>query len=139
MIKVRQGVFETNSSSTHSIIIIEDDDFQAWKKGEKFFIEDTGKFVDKKEAEKIKKEIRFDCLMYNISNNKDRNIEAIEEDRLIEELDESLEEDGDYILYLPMSYDKFCNIDRDLEQDYNTYTTKNGEKIHILCSYGNNY
>lgn len=139
MIKVRQGVFETNSSSTHSIIIVEDDDFQAWKKGEKFFIEDTGKFVDKKEAEKIKKEIRFDCLMYNISNNKDRIIEAIEEDRLIEELDDSIEEDGDYIFYLPMSYDKFCNIDRDLEQDYHTYTTKNGEKIHILCSYGNNY
>ena len=139
MIKVRQGVFETNSSSTHSIIIVEDDDFQAWKRGEKFFIEDTGKFVDKEEAERIKNEIRFDCLMYNISNNKDRIIEAIEEDRLIEELDESIEEDGDYIFYLPMNYDKFCNIDRDLEQDHNTYTTKNGDKIHILCSYGNNY
>ena len=40
---------------------------------------------------------------------------------------------------LEKRHNKFCNIDRDLEQDHNTYTTKNGNKIHILCSYGNNY
>lgn len=139
MIKVRQGVFETNSSSTHSIIIVEDDDYQAWKRGEKFFIEDTGKFVDKEEAEKIKNEIRFHYLKECIKNEEEKNriIEAIQEDRLIEELDEIVKEED---LIFPMNYDEFCNMENEYEeQDYNTYITKNGDKVHIFCSYGNNY
>lgn len=138
MIKVRQGVFETNSSSTHSIIIVEDDDYQTWEKGEKFFIEATGKFVDKEEAEKLKNEIRFDYLKDCIKNEQEkiRIIEAIQKNRLIEEIDEMIEEDGYYAPDLPISYNEFCNEKGEFEeQDYNTYITKNGDKIHIFCSY----
>jgi len=31
---IRRGVFETNSSSTHSICIVPAEDFEAWKRGE---------------------------------------------------------------------------------------------------------
>lgn len=34
MLQVRQGVFETNSSSTHSITIVPQSDFDKWKNGE---------------------------------------------------------------------------------------------------------
>ena len=34
MIQIRQGVFETNSSSTHSITITSESDFDKWKNGE---------------------------------------------------------------------------------------------------------
>ena len=34
MLQVRQGVFETNSSSTHSITIVSQSDFDKWKNGE---------------------------------------------------------------------------------------------------------
>lgn len=34
MLQVRQGVFETNSSSTHSITIASQSDFDKWKNGE---------------------------------------------------------------------------------------------------------
>lgn len=34
MLQVRQGVFETNSSSTHSITITSQSDFDKWKNGE---------------------------------------------------------------------------------------------------------
>ena len=37
MIQIRNGVFETNSSSTHSITICSQDDFDKWKKGELLF------------------------------------------------------------------------------------------------------
>lgn len=32
-IQVRKGVFETNSSSTHSLIIASDDEYTGWKNG----------------------------------------------------------------------------------------------------------
>ena len=34
MIQIRQGVFETNSSSTHSITIASESDFDKWKNGD---------------------------------------------------------------------------------------------------------
>lgn len=37
MIQVRRGVFETNSSSTHSITIASLFDFDRWKQGEVYF------------------------------------------------------------------------------------------------------
>ena len=33
MIQIRNNIFETNSSSVHSITICTEEDFQQWKKG----------------------------------------------------------------------------------------------------------
>ena len=57
--QIRYGVFESNSSSQHSIAICSEKEFNAWKKGEVLFDEYDEKFVhinklsekDKKEAE----------------------------------------------------------------------------------------
>lgn len=45
-IQIRRGVFETNSSSTHSLVITTQDDFAKWTNGEVYLDRDTGKFVD---------------------------------------------------------------------------------------------
>lgn len=45
MIKVRAGTFETNSSSTHSIVICSKKQFDEWKAGKCFFNVNTEKFV----------------------------------------------------------------------------------------------
>ena len=37
MLQIRQGLFETNSSSTHSITICTDSEFETWKNGELIF------------------------------------------------------------------------------------------------------
>ncbi len=37
MKKVRSGIFETNSSSTHSLTIVSKEDFEKWKRGELVF------------------------------------------------------------------------------------------------------
>ena len=34
MIQIRHGVFETNSSSTHSMVVCSDEDLQKWMNGE---------------------------------------------------------------------------------------------------------
>ena len=37
--QVRQGVFETNSSPTHTLTICSKDDFDKWKHGEVFWLD----------------------------------------------------------------------------------------------------
>ena len=57
--QIRRGVFETNSSSTHSLTMCSDDVFEAWKRGEVLFKRWEEKFVkptqlsdqDKRDAE----------------------------------------------------------------------------------------
>lgn len=57
--QVRRGAFETNSSSTHSLTMCSEDEFEAWKRGEVLFKRWEEKFVkptqlsdqDKRDAE----------------------------------------------------------------------------------------
>lgn len=56
MIQIRQNIFETNSSSVHSITLCSEDEFQKWKNGEIFFDRCEEKFLTLKEAEEVKKE-----------------------------------------------------------------------------------
>lgn len=57
--QIRRGVFETNSSSTHSLTMCSEDEFEAWKRGEVLFKRWEEKFVkptqlsdqDKRDAE----------------------------------------------------------------------------------------
>ena len=37
--QIRRNIFETNSSSTHSLIICSEEEFKAWEKGEIYFDE----------------------------------------------------------------------------------------------------
>lgn len=45
MVKIRRGTFETNSSSTHSIVICSKSQFDDWKAGKCFFNTDDEIFV----------------------------------------------------------------------------------------------
>lgn len=45
MISIREGTFETNSSSTHSLTICSSDEYKAWEKGETIFNENEETFV----------------------------------------------------------------------------------------------
>lgn len=46
MISVRQSVFETNSSSTHSVTICNESDYERWKRGEILFAPYENRFVE---------------------------------------------------------------------------------------------
>ena len=43
--QIRRNVFETNSSSTHSLTMCSEEEFEQWKKGEVLFDEDDETFV----------------------------------------------------------------------------------------------
>lgn len=51
-IKVRRGVFETNSSSVHSLAMCTDDDYYKWKRGEILYDKWESKLVTLEEAKK---------------------------------------------------------------------------------------
>ena len=74
---IREGVFETNSSSTHSLVMMEESEFKKWKDGKLFYNEDNyipqanrkldkeldalykdhSEFYTKKEIEDLKKQL----------------------------------------------------------------------------------
>ena len=51
-IKIRRGVFETNSSSVHSLVMCTDDDYNKWKAGEILYDKWESKLVTLEEAKK---------------------------------------------------------------------------------------
>ena len=51
MLQIRRNVFETNSSSTHSITICTEDEYEMWKRGEIYWYRWGENFVSKEEVE----------------------------------------------------------------------------------------
>ena len=47
MINVREGCFETNSSSTHNMVVVEDSQLEKWKNGDLFYVDNSNDFVGK--------------------------------------------------------------------------------------------
>lgn len=115
----RNGMFETNSSSTHSMIIGMEDDFKKWERGETLWYRRYGRqtgFYTKEEALSI---VKSDPC-YN-----HYDFDTMSE----EELSEWLYDCGF------LDYDRFSDNEY-LETDYNTFTTPKGETICMVCEYG---
>jgi len=113
---IRRGVFETNSSSTHSITMCSKEDYDKWEKGEVFLDRNwraEKKFISREEAiQKLKDSEYYKDLDYN---NEDEVNEALREEDL----------------YTSENY-----FDGDLESFESTYTTKSGETIVAFGKYG---
>ena len=110
---IRKGVFETNSSSTHSICICTDEELKAWQDDEIRYDSWKEEFISTQEI---------------INSVKEENPELTDS-----EIEEFME---DNISEFPKSYGNWGD---EYEIDHNTYTTKSGDKINILCYYGYNY
>lgn len=90
MRQIRLGIFETNSSSTHSIVICTDEEFEKWKNGE---------------------------LVYDGDKS----------------LIPSTEDNPEYGDSYGNNYDEFGEY---AEVCHTEYTTESGDKINIICRYG---
>ena len=131
-IQIRQGVFETNSSSTHSITMCESSSFKKWMDGElyiNFNKEGDEQFLLTDVAKKWNKDF--------ILNNHDKitwftkeNYEDYETDELGYVID------CEYARYCYISYNQWCNIYNCYEIYSNDYETKSGDKITAFGYYG---
>lgn len=60
MIQIRRNVFETNSSSTHSLTICSRDEYQDWVDGKCYWSRWSESFVSKEEVEEEFKKSSYD-------------------------------------------------------------------------------
>ena len=115
MIQIRNGVFETNSSSTHSLTMCTKEEYQSWMNGETYLSTWLTKedFVSRERA-------------IEVVNEKYPN--SITDDMSKEDIEEELRNNGFY------SYDNYW--DEYLEDFKEEYTTKSGEVIVAFGQYG---
>lgn len=156
---IRRNVFETNSSSTHSITMCMEGDYEKWKNGELYYLEDSDKFVNKEQRDIILKKLVLEDKMdidYNAQiitfkgqtvhyedwKDKYKKIDDFCTDDNLNEITE--EEVGEYFksnfdrYEMPCTYDEYYD---DLEYEtYKTkFTTPKGESVISFGYYGQNY
>lgn len=119
MFKVRKDLFETNSSSTHSLTMCPEEDYNKWRDNELFFNSWEEKFFTKKEMiDSIVKSGYY--TEESISNFSECKFNEVIKGR------------GFY------TYNEYWDDDY-LEWFVDTYTTKSGETIVAFGKYGNDY
>lgn len=114
-IQIRRGVFETNSSSTHSLQICSKEEYEAWKAGDLYYLdgwENAGFFT---ESELI---------------NYAKNDKWYEGDGSLESIINHYKGEGEL-----NSYDDYFE-DEWLEVFEDTYTSKSGDEIIVFGKYG---
>lgn len=79
-VQIRRGVFETNSSSVHTLTIAKQSEYEKWKKGEVIFDADNEKFVPRDEF--------LEYVLDNSSWFKERTKDMTDEEALEYILDE---------------------------------------------------
>lgn len=145
MKQIRKNVFETNSSSTHTLAICTEDEYKDWQDGKLLFNKWNETFV--KNSIKITKQDREEAQRcYNQCKGKYYKdwfeLTDTEREEYIynyiarqrrQEKSFSFEEDG-------LTYQEFvqnCNNDG-LETETSRYTSPSGDKLVITCAYGYN-
>ena len=118
--QIRRSIFETNSSSVHSIAMVSGSEYDKWKNGELLYDNDTETLVTKEEIEKIKEDDKkryesngwpFDESEYDY-NSEDDNIRFL-------------------------TYDKFFDLSYIQHETFtDKYKTKNGEEVVAFGFYG---
>lgn len=166
-IMVRNGVFETNSSSTHSITMCNESDYIKWKNNELYFYEEENRFVTPKERKEIIRRNVFRSLFVNVDwkrnviiyQDVDKQKEIAFEnygdmcakvDALVtlDALDRVTDQDiADYEekwvdgrFDIPCSYqDYYNNVSEEYETFKEEFVTPNNDKVISFGYYGNDY
>lgn len=146
---IRRETFETNSSSTHSITMCKESDFDKWKNGELYYCNDDGKFYNDEERSRlIKEHIIYNRAKYDNGNYtyKDVTVDYEDLNKLYteenlaeiteEEIAKYMEEDFDYY-ELPITYGEWDEY-FEYEKYEDSYTTPNGETVVAFGYYGYN-
>lgn len=117
---VRKGVFETNSSSVHSLTIVPDDEkYEGFVKGEMFLSENEDRFF-------TKEEVIFNMTREDWCDKTRDEFEAMS--------DEEFENEAADCEYY--SLEKYNNMCEYYEQFLNEFITPSGDKMVVFGYYG---
>jgi hypothetical protein len=143
MKQIRKNVFETNSSSTHTLAICTEDEYKDWKDGKLLFNKWNETFVKNSinitKQDKVEAEERYNTYKGKYYKDWSELTEAERDEYTYnyiaqqrrQEKSFSFEEDG-------LTYQEFmqnCNNDG-LETETSHYTSPSGDKLVITCAYG---
>lgn len=135
MLVVRRNVFETNSSSTHSITMCSEDEYNKWQKGGLLYKRWAGEFYTK---EQIIEEAKKKQVKYLEEQQEGKTIHRYQEKYINARTDEELYK-AEYDEEEYQNYDDFWDyIEDEYETFQDSYTTKNGEKIISFGYFGYN-
>lgn len=109
---IRRGVFETNSSSTHSLTMVAKDEYESWRQGDFLINTNDNNLISREDA----------------INNLKKSYKHIDFDD--EETVKDYLRDNEYL-----TYDEYFD-DEYLEGYSQDYTSKNGDEIVGFGKYG---
>lgn len=158
---IRIGTFETNSSSTHSITMCMEDEFEKWKNGDLYYLISEERFLNKEEKDiylkrmflKDKIEVDYDnktisfygiVTSYEDYTDREHKMEKLITDRDIETIDqeefENFVDNYDYYNEKPLTYREYLDaVGENYEIYTNIFTTPSGEKVVSFGYYGNDW
>lgn len=128
MKQIRHGVFETNSSSTHSITMCMKSDYDAWEHGELYWNRWGGNFVTKEFVEKEIEELR-ELFRRDYPDYIQGDEEWEEKFRWFVNDDKQYYTHKEFYDYEFIDYETFAD----------TFKTPSGEEIVSFGYYGNDY
>ena len=112
MIKIRRGVFETNSSSVHAMVICSKENFKKLENGELYIDTWRDKIATREEV--IKEVFKY---------VPEENLRAMDED----EFRRVIRDNG---------FDTYDHWGRDFNRFNEEYTTEHGDEIVVFGNYG---
>lgn len=140
MIQIRDNVFETNSSSTHSLTIAPKSVYDEWVDDENiFYYPDGNTFVTRDEAIDSVRKIDADCVNSSWYNPLDNYYwkNDIEDGIAYKNIDDVPDEFvAPYLAYNGYYTYKMYDADYEYEHFHQTYTTENGDKVVAFGYYG---
>lgn len=136
---IRREVWETNSSTSHSVVIMTAEQHKKWEEGDLYYYSHPTWYDPFEKLLKDKKPqsgafyTQDEVIEFYRLQGYEYDPEAGYYDTDEENKDEFIREMGDFY-----GYDSWHN-DEYLEFDSETYTTPSGEEIVVECKYGNDY
>lgn len=124
--QIRLGVFETNSSSTHTLTICSKSDFEKWKRGELLLGEWSEEFIDVEKVSEKDLESYYD----SIKKPYYKNYKDLDDDERKSIKNEYMKNEVSGITYDDWKDDDY------LETYYRNYKTENGDEIVAFGKYG---
>lgn len=136
MRQIRRNVFETNSSSTHSITMCSQSQFDDWKAGKLLFDYWGEGFVSAKEMTEVdKKDARDKYKQLYESQSCYKKWEDLSEDEVDKWYNRYYSENCNYHNDDLKTYEDYFDYDG-LETFVNHYTSESGDKIVAFGKYG---
>lgn len=132
--QIRRGVFETNSSSTHSLTMCDEETFKKWKSGDLMFDKYAEEFIDSvPELSDEQKNAAKEYYEYSMEKYWKQWGDLTDSEK--EEWYGKYATEEGIVSKDAVTYDQFMD-EAYLESFVGSYTTKNGDKVVAFGLYG---